>query len=195
MDPELELEVFEGILHNMGALIDEECAENTPTRWLKMIQHYCQPYDCAADLAKAFEDPEELGDTYRHGMVVQTNIPYRALCAHHLAPVLGVAHVGYIPQKKVVGLSKLARVVYGVSHASPSLQEHVGAVTVKALMTHLKPLGAMAIIDAEHGCMACRGVEEHHVQTVTSHVAGVFQDQHETRTEFYDIVKMNARSK
>ena len=123
-------------------------------------------------------------------MVVQVGIPFRACCAHHLLPVLGQAHVGYIPKDRVVGLSKLARIVYGISHRMPSLQEDVCDEITEALMKYLLPVGAMCVISCEHSCMAARGVEEATgcVQTVTSSIKGIFQENYEAREEFYHLI-------
>ncbi len=180
------LESFELDLFGDPNLID------TPKRWLKFLGHYCQGYNPGEHLSVTFVDAvatEAERAWYGHSLVVQSNIPYRAVCAHHLLPVLGTASVGYIPDKKVVGLSKLSRVVYGFSHAQPSLQEHVTNSVTESLMTHLKPLGAMCVIRAEHGCMGCRGVEEPHVVTSTASVKGVFIEKHEARQEFYELMK------
>ena len=178
------------ILKALGLDLDDENFKDTSVRWTKYMKSYLQPYTPQLDLEKAVY--ENVRSEYSHAMVVQAGIPYRAMCAHHLLPVLGTAHVAYIPREKVVGLSKLSRLVYGISHRLPSLQEHVGNEIVDALMQHLKPLGAMCVISAEHGCMAARGVEEAtgQIKTVTSSIRGVFIEKHETRAEFYSLVGM-----
>lgn len=167
----------QGIIREMGCNIDDPNFQDTPIRWLKYIRHYCEPFHPATVLGVTFP-LESTENVYERAMVIQTGIPYRAICAHHLVPVLGTAHIGYIPNERVVGLSKLARLLYGVSHSKPSLQEDVGNTVVDALMQHLEPLGAMCIIKAEHGCMSARGVEEATgcIDTVTSHVRGVFAE-------------------
>ncbi len=181
------------VLREIGIRQDEECTRNTPQRWLKGIAHYAQDYDPENDLSKTFGDGIITGEKsiYQHGMVVQSPIPYRALCAHHLFPVLGVAHVGYIPANKVVGLSKLARLVYGISHSEPSLQEDVGNKIADALMQHLGAHGSMCVISATHGCMACRGIEEHNVLTTTSSLRGVFITDVDAKSEFYRLVELS----
>lgn len=163
---------------------------NTPERFLNYLKHYNQAYDVKKDLGVTFPLRRSRTTVVDRAMVVQVGIPYRAVCAHHLLPVLGTAHVGYIPQERVVGLSKLSRIVYGFSHALPSLQEDVCDEITEALMTHLEPVGAMCVIEAEHGCMAARGVEEATgcVQTVTSSIKGIFVNNHEAREEFYHLV-------
>lgn len=181
------------VLENAGVdQLDENFAD-TAERWTKMLAHFLRPYDPATDLKVAFTEAttDEPAAEFTNGMVIQSNIPFRALCAHHLLPFIGVAHVGYIPKDTVVGLSKLARVVYGISHQTPSLQEHIGRQIVDALQDHLKGLGAMCVITATHGCMECRGVEEHGVKTSTSHVRGVFATRPEAREEFLSVVQLS----
>ncbi len=179
------------ILREMGIDLKDLNFENTPLRWLKYLRHYCQGYDAKKDLSVTFPI-EGHDDIYESAMVVQAGIPYRAMCAHHLIPVLGTAHVGYIPKKRAVGLSKLTRIVHGFSHATPSLQEDVQNNIVNALMEHLEPLGVMCVIHAEHGCMAARGVEEASgcIQTATASVRGVFIENIAARQEFYELVKL-----
>ena len=165
------------ILKEMGIDMRDPNFENTPLRWLKYLHHYNQRYNPAQDLGITFP-LEDADDKFDRAMVIQTGIPYRAICAHHLVPVLGTAHIGYIPSRRVVGLSKISRLLYGLSHSTPSLQEDVGNAVVDALQEHLKPLGAMCVISAEHGCMSARGVEEATgcIDTVTSHVRGCFEE-------------------
>jgi len=173
----LNIASMRDILETYGIDLDDPNFKDTPSRWLKYLEHYCQPFTPASVLGVTFP-LEGAKDKYERAMVIQTGIPYRAICAHHLVPVLGTAHIGYIPNERVVGLSKLARLLYGISHAKPSLQEDVGNSVVDALMDHLEPLGAMCVISAEHGCMSARGVEEASgcIDTITSHVRGVFSE-------------------
>ena len=178
-------------LMKLGLPTEDENFTGTALRWVKYLESYTRFYNASNDLGVTFPLKGSLEDVYDYAMIVQVGIPYRAVCAHHLLPVLGTAHVGYIPKSRVVGLSKLSRLVYGVSHEMPSLQEDVCHAVTSHLMTFLKPIGAMCVIKAEHGCMAARGVEEATgcIQTVTSSVKGVFKDQHESRQEFYELVK------
>jgi len=186
------VELLATILKASGIDLEDPNFTRTPERWVKYLEHYMQAYTPEKDLGVTF--PPTGAETYENAMIVQVGIPFRAICAHHLVPVLGTAHVGYIPQKNVVGLSKLSRLVYGVSHAMPSLQEDVCNTITDALMHHLSPLGAMCVISAEHGCMAARGVEEATgcVSTVTASIKGIFIDRAEVRAEFYDLIKVAA---
>ncbi len=176
-------------LRNLG--LPQETNENfkhTPARFVNYLQSYIIAYDPENDLQTTFPPARPNKEQYDRAMVVQAGIPYRAVCAHHLLPVLGTAHVGYIPSDRVVGLSKLTRLVYGISHRMPSLQEDVCDEITEALMKHLSPVGAMCVISAEHGCMAARGVEALGIKTVTSSVKGVFASKFEVRDEFYHLV-------
>ena len=190
---------LENVLCALGLPIGgDENFDNTAHRWLKSVAHYMQPYDPKADLGVTFpvegvqDDDGFDSSVFDSGMVVQSNIPYRALCAHHLLPVLGTAHVGYLPTKRVVGISKLARLVYGISHSMPSLQEDVGFKIAFALENYLETVGSICVISAEHGCMACRGTEEHGVKTNTASLRGAFKLP-EVRQEFYSLLNINAR--
>ncbi len=177
------------ILREMGIDLTDPNFVGTPLRWLKYIKHYTQPYSPKEDLAVTFP-PKDGEDIFDNAMIVQVGIPYRAMCAHHLLPVLGTAHVGYVPEKRVVGLSKLTRLVHGITHRMPSLQENVCNEITDALMGYLSPLGAMCVISAEHGCMSARGVEEASgcISTATASVKGVFATKHEVRQEFYSLI-------
>jgi GTP cyclohydrolase I len=170
--------------------------EHTPERWMRYLESYTVKYNPEDDLKITFPPSDPLGDAYDRAMIVQTGIPYRAVCAHHLLPVLGTAHVGYIPNLRVVGLSKLTRLVYGITHATPSLQEDVTHQITACLMEHLEPQGAMCVISAEHGCMAARGVEEAtgQIDTVTSSVKGVFAEKVEAREEFFHLIDQRRKS-
>lgn len=173
---------------------------DTPARWLGILQHYTQAYDPSNDLMKArFRTDEDCeGDIHTtgvwgSGMVVQGPIPYRGLCAHHLLPVTGHAFVAYIPLRYIVGLSKLSRVVYGITHKMPSIQERVGAEIVGALDEYLEPVGSACIIKADHGCMEARGVEEVGVRTTTASLSGVFRESSDARNELYSLIDIEAR--
>lgn len=184
------------ILNHYGIDLHEVNFKGTPERWLKYLKSYIVPYNPREDLGTTFPLKGAAQDVYDRAMIVQVGIPYRAVCAHHLLPVLGTAHVGYVPKERVVGLSKLSRLVYGITHQMPSLQEDVCQSITAILMHHLDPIGAMCVITAEHGCMAARGVEEAtgQIQTITSSVKGVFIDKVDAREEFYRLVALRRRS-
>ncbi len=132
------------LLKAMGLPIDtDENFQGTAKRFLRYIETYCQAYNAETDLKTTFPLRHNTDNIYDRSIVVQVGIPYRAVCAHHLLPVLGTAHVGYLPGMRVVGLSKLTRLVHGLTHQLPSLQEDVCDDITDTLMTHLKPKGAM----------------------------------------------------
>ncbi len=180
------------VLNTLGLTPDNENFTDTARRFLGYLVHYTQEYDPSADLQTTFPAKRTSIGIYDRALVVQVGIPYRAICAHHLLPVLGTAHVRYCPKDRAVVLSKLTRLVYGISHQIPSLQEDVCDEITDALMTHLEPVGAMCVITAEHGCMSARGVEEAPgcVTTVTSSIKGAFQQDFSAREEFYRLVDL-----
>ncbi len=178
------------LLKAMGLPIDtDENFSRTATRFLRYVETYRQNYDYEDDLGTTFPLKHKRDNLYDRSIVVQVGIPYRAVCAHHLLPVLGTAHVGYLPKERVVGLSKLTRLVHGITHRMPSLQEDVCDEITQALMKLLSAEGAMCVISAEHGCMSARGVTESSIKTVTASVKGIFQENTDAREEFYRLIE------
>lgn len=171
------------LLDSIGIPTTEPNFKETPERWIRYLKGYMQDYDPKVDLGTCF--PVEPGF---HSMIVQSDIPFEGVCAHHLVPFLGRAHLGYIPNERVVGLSKLTRLVYGMSHAKPSIQEEICDKIADAIMIHLAASGTIVVIQAEHGCMACRGVERAGIITSTASVRGVFRDVPHAREEFYQLI-------
>ena len=170
-------------LQLLGIDLEDHNFKDTPERFAKLLVEYTQPFDAEEILKATFP----MAAAYR-GMVVQSYIPYRALCAHHLVPVLGRAHIGYVPNKHVVGLSKITRLMHAVACSKPSLQESVCEETADLLMEHLEPAGVIVVAQAEHGCMACRGIREDGVVTSTSSIRGVFRDVPQARNEFFQLL-------
>ena len=119
-------------------------------------------------------------------MVAVTDIPFHSLCAHHLLPFFGTAHLAYLPGEKIVGLSKLARVVDFYARR-PQIQERMTEQVVELLVERLRPAGAMVVIQARHSCMEMRGVAKGGAVTTTSAVRGVF-DEERTRQEFLGLL-------
>mgnify|MGYP003917940683 FL=1 len=120
-------------------------------------------------------------------MVIVRNIRVESHCEHHMVPIVGVAHVGYIPNKKVVGISKLARVVdiYGKRLQT---QETMTALVADTIDRVLQPRGVAVVIDANHECMSTRGVHKTESSTITSRMLGSFRDNIETRAEFMNLI-------
>ena len=121
-------------------------------------------------------------------MVILRDIPFFSMCEHHLLPFHGVAHVAYVPQGRVVGISKIARLVDGIARR-PQLQERLTCQIADALMNVLEPDGAAVAIEAEHLCMTMRGIKKSGSRMVTSAMRGTFQTQTDTRSEFLSFVQ------
>lgn len=121
-------------------------------------------------------------------MVVLREIPFASLCEHHLLPFTGIAHVGYIPRGRIVGLSKLARLVEGYARR-PQVQERLTSEVADALMEEIEPDGCGVVIEAVHTCMTIRGIEKAGATMVTSAMRGGFRARPETRAEFMAIIR------
>ena len=122
-------------------------------------------------------------------MVLLTNIPVQSHCEHHITPIIGVAHVAYIPNGRIVGISKLARVVDAYSRRL-QVQERLTNQIADAIHDVLDPVGVGVVITAKHFCMATRGVKMPNVDTTTSALRGVFKTKPETRAEFLELIKL-----
>ena len=165
-------EAFKTILKWIGEDPNREGLVETPKRVIKAFKEYFKGYhqDAEADLSKTFGDVEGYDD-----MVVEKNITLESHCEHHMAPIIGVAHVAYIPNKKVVGLSKLARTVEIFSKRLQT-QERLTMQIAKTLMNSLDAKGVAVTIDAAHQCMAMRGVKKEKATTVTNYFLGSFRE-------------------
>jgi GTP cyclohydrolase I len=171
------------ILEYIGEDPNRSGIQETPKRVLKALKEKTSGYgvDTGA-LLKTFEDGAEGVDE----MVVVKDIPFHSMCEHHMENISGHASIAYIPNGKIVGLSKLARLLD--AHAARlQVQERLTNAITKDLMEHLNPVGAACLITATHGCMECRGVKKQGSVTVTSSLKGVFKTQPETRAEFMAI--------
>ena len=120
-------------------------------------------------------------------IVLLRNIPFHSICEHHFLPFVGRAHVAYLPHRRVVGLSKLARVVEGFA-LRPQVQERLTDQIADAIMEGLRPLGAICIMDASHTCMTIRGVHKPGTSMVTSAIRGIFVRNQATRTEVLNLI-------
>lgn len=157
----------------------------TPSRVMRSYGEFFAGY--AADpeeiLQRTFTEIEGYDE-----MVTLRDIPLSSHCEHHMVPFVGKAHVAYIPDRRVVGISKIARVVDAFARRL-QIQEKL-TVQIAASIDHvLKPLGVAVVIAAEHMCMTCRGVNKPGVATVTSHMRGVFRQNPATRREFLAMIK------
>tara|TARA_B100001123_G_scaffold380722_1_gene450529 strand:- start:2626 stop:3237 length:612 start_codon:yes stop_codon:yes gene_type:complete len=160
------------IIQWIGEDPEREGLKSTPRRVIKAFKEYFQGYkeDPSNYLMKTFTEVEGYDD-----MVIEKNISIRSHCEHHMAPIIGVAHVAYIPSKKVVGLSKLARVVETFSKRLQT-QERLTMQIAKLIMEVLKPRGVAVTIDAEHQCMTARGIKKEDTTTITNYFLGAFKD-------------------
>ena len=170
-DKEAE-EAFRTILSWMGEDPNREGLIETPKRVVKAFKEYFKGYKMSAkeDLSKTFGDVGNYDD-----MVVEKNITFESHCEHHMAPIIGVAHVAYIPNKKVVGLSKLARTVEVFSKRLQT-QERLTMQIASTLMEALDAKGVAVTIDAAHQCMTMRGVKKEKTTTVTNYFLGSFKE-------------------
>jgi GTP cyclohydrolase I len=164
-------EAFKTILTWVGEDPSREGLLETPKRVVKAFKEYFGGYtqDAGQILEKTFGDVEGYDD-----MVVEKNISFTSHCEHHMAPMVGTAHVAYIPNKRVVGLSKLARVVEVFSKRLQT-QERLTMQVAQALMTSLDAKGVAVTIDAAHQCMTMRGIKKENATTVTNYFLGQFK--------------------
>jgi GTP cyclohydrolase IA len=163
-----------------------EGLKETPARFLNAWKEWASGYGAdPSEVLKSFED----GATGYDEMVIVHNIPVISKCEHHLADIIGHAHVGYIPNGKIVGLSKLARVV-DIYARRLQVQERLTVQIADAIVKHLDPKGVGVVIRASHGCMSTRGVRVHGNATTTSAIRGVLFEKPEARKEFFDLCKM-----
>jgi GTP cyclohydrolase I len=170
--------------------LSPEAYMKTPGRLLRYLQEFNQPFNATEVLGDLFEGPLAEGI---HGLVVQSNIPFRMMCEHHLLPATGSAFLGYIPDGQVVGLSKLARLVDAVALSRPSMQERICETIADTLNKHTKAKGVICVIDSMHTCMACRGINTPEIISTTSCVRGVFRDVPAARSEFFSIINRSRR--
>ena len=170
-DQEAE-EAFFKIIKWMGENPLREGLKSTPKRLIKAYKEYFKGYDedPRKILEKTFGDVQGYDD-----MVIQKNISVQSHCEHHLAPIIGVAHVAYIPKDRVVGLSKLARVVEVFSKRLQT-QERLTMQIAKTLMDALDAKGVAVSIDATHQCMTMRGIKKEQATTITNYYLGKFKE-------------------
>jgi GTP cyclohydrolase I len=191
VDKEEAKKLFSEFMSAMGLDSDDEHLADTPRRVVdSRIDEIFRGIDSdpVQHLDKTFDDVEQYkGDA---GWVIEKNINVQSMCAHHFLPFRGHAHVGYLPQDEVVGLSKLARVVDGFARR-PQVQERLTNQIATAIYENLDPIAAVVVIESEHECMSIRGVKEPDASTLTSAVRGEAregEDQDHLKQEFFDLV-------
>jgi GTP cyclohydrolase I len=175
------------ILKALGEDPDREGLLKTPQRVAQALAFLTQGYQL--DPEKVINDALFTED-YEE-MIVQKDIDFFSLCEHHLLPFFGKAHVAYIPHHKIVGISKLARLV-DVYARRLQVQERLTNQIANIIMEKLDPLGVAVVIEAEHLCMRMRGVEKQNSMIITSTLLGAFRTRQETRSEFMTLIRQKA---
>ena len=174
---------YKEIIETLGEDVNREGLIKTPERVAKAMQYLTQGYD---------QDPREIllgalfKENYRQ-MVIVKDIHFYSLCEHHMIPFFGKAHLAYIPDGTITGLSKIARVV-DVFARRLQVQERLTTQIKEAIQDTLKPMGVMVVIEAQHMCMQMRGVEKQNSVTTTSDFTGIFKEA-KTREEFISLIK------
>lgn len=173
---------YQQIIELLGENVNREGLLKTPERVSKAMQFLMQGYE---------QDPEEIirsamfTENYRQ-MVIVKDIDFYSMCEHHMLPFFGKAHIAYIPNHKITGLSKIARIVE-VFARRMQVQERMTTQIKECIQNTLNPMGVMVIIEAQHLCMQMRGVQKQHSITTTSDFTGVFE-QAKTREEFMNLI-------
>jgi GTP cyclohydrolase I len=176
----------ETLLRWMGESPAREGLADTPARVVRAWEEFCSGYgeDPAALLSSTFDEVEGYDD-----MVMLRSIRMESHCEHHLVPILGTAHIAYLPDRRVVGISKLARVLDSFARRLQT-QETLTAQVADCIQTALQPRGVAVLIDAQHQCMTTRGVHKPDVSMVTTRFTGAFQDDHDLRNRFLDQTRL-----
>ena len=161
------------------ALWEAKGLRDTPARVGRAWREYCAGYgeDPAAHLSQTFDEVGGYSE-----VVLLRDIPFQSHCEHHMAPILGKAAIAYIPRDRVVGISKLARVLHGYARRL-QVQERLTAEVANCIQEHLDPLGVAVVVEAQHSCMSARGVRTPGVAMVTSRMMGCFLEDDRSRQE------------
>lgn len=167
------------ILQYLGEDPNREGLKETPQRYIKFLKEFLTPKEFNFTSFDA-EGADE--------MILQTNIPFYSLCEHHIAPFFGIANIAYIPNGKIVGLSKLARTVDLYAKRLQN-QERITTQIAERIQNELNPIGVAVTMKAQHLCMNMRGVKKHDTWTMTSKMIGAFKDDDKARNEFLNLVK------
>lgn len=186
----MDLDVFSSedfiraLIERLGENPDREGLKDTPDRVMKAWKFFCSGYGQKPEnVLKCFEDGGEKYDE----LLFQANIPVFSHCEHHLAGMFGIAHVAYVPNGKVVGLSKLSRVV-DIFARRLQVQERMTQQIAEALMDHLHPKGVGVVMQLRHLCMESRGVQKVGTITMSSALRGCIKEESECRAEFMSFV-------
>ena len=182
--PETILESIRNLIRWAGEDPEREGLTDTPVRVARAWREYCSGYDedPGLHLARTFDEVGGYDE-----IVLLKNIPFQSHCEHHMAPIVGTASIAYLPSNRVVGISKLARVLHGFAQRL-QVQERLTAQVAQSIWDNLQPQGVAVVIEAQHGCMSGRGVKTHGVSMVTSRMLGCFLDNPESRKEVLSLM-------
>lgn len=166
-------------LGKMGEDVEREGLADTPKRYAKFFKEFTSPpqFNFTVFDSEGFDE-----------MVIVKQIPFYSLCEHHLAPFFGTASIAYIPDGKIVGLSKLPRTL-DMFARRPQNQERITMQVAHFINQKLKPKGVAVVLEARHMCVEMRGVEKPGTITITSCLLGAFKEEHQVRTEFFNLIK------
>ncbi|WP_242182181.1 GTP cyclohydrolase I FolE [Sphingomonas sp. CARO-RG-8B-R24-01] len=182
--PEDVAEAVRTLIRWAGDNPEREGLIETPQRVARAWKEYCAGYqdDPAVHLARVFEEVGGYDE-----IVLLKDIPFQSHCEHHMAQIIGKAHIAYLPSNWVVGISKLARVLHAYARRL-QVQERLTAEVANCIWDNLKPLGVAVVIEASHACMTARGVRTPGVTMVTSRMMGVFRDDERSRKEILALM-------
>ena len=182
--PDEVQEAVRTLLRWSGEDPEREGLIDTPKRVARAWKEYCEGYaeNPAMHLARTFEEVGGYDE-----LVLLKDIPFHSHCEHHMAPIIGKASIAYMPTDKVVGISKLARVLHGFSRRL-QVQERLTAEVAECIWEHLKPQGVAVVIEASHSCMTARGVRTPGVSMTTSRLLGCFLDDARSREEVMSLM-------
>ncbi len=179
-------ELIHQLLINIGENPEREALLKTPERVAKFWEHATQGYKVDID---ALMQESVCDDDYSQ-MILVKDIDYYSLCEHHLVPFFGKAHIAYVPDGKMIGLSKIPRIVNAFARRL-QIQERLTNQIAETIQNVLKPKGVAVVIEATHLCMQMRGVEKQNSVVITSAMFGIFREQERTRMEFLDLLKIS----
>ena len=171
--------------------LDAMCVEKdqhlreTPRRFVSAFKEYLSGYNQSFETLGIVTQFDNGG---YDEIILEKSIPFYSICAHHMVPFFGTAAIGYIPSGKIIGLSKLPRIL-DMFAKRLQVQEQLTMQVAHCIQGHLCPAGVGVIIEAEHLCMACRGIKKPGVKTITSYMLGVFRDDPASRAEFMSLIR------
>ncbi len=179
------LDHIRGILEHIGEDVNREGLKETPPRVAKAYEElFCGYHRDPKDILKTFKDGAQKCDE----VIILTGIEFVSFCEHHLMPFYGSAHIAYIPNGRIVGISKLARLLE-IYARRLQVQERMTEQVTLALDQRLKPKGSACIVEASHSCISCRGIGKQHSKMITSSMTGVFRKNPAARTELLTLIK------